>query len=91
MTMETKVLLIIAVIIATTAAVAIAPLASQIAAADKPDNPGSQGDKTTTQEVCTHNGNGRSVDCDSDEADRGNSVQSDEITCTTHGNRVDCS
>ena len=89
--METKVLLTIAVIVATTAAVAIGPLASQIAVADKPDNPGSQGDKTTETDVCIHNGNGRSVDCDSDEADRGNSVQEEEITCTTHGNRVDCS
>ena len=79
-------LVIAAVIVAATAAIAVSQLATQMAKAA----PNEHAFKETQQDVCTHNGNGRSVDCGSDDG-KGNDVQKNTITCRTHGNDVDCS
>lgn len=78
--MQTKTLVIAAVIIAATAALAIAPLASIAMAAPNGDQ----------QSSCTafHNGNGKTGSCDSV---HGKSSHTVTTTCTkTKGKYTDC-
>ena len=78
--MQTKTLVIAAVIIAATAALAIAPLASNAMAARNGD----------TQSTCTsfHNGNGATGSCDNV---HGKSSHTVTTTCTkVQGKYTDC-
>lgn len=77
--METKSLVIAAVIIAATTALAIAPLVTLNAMAR---------DKTTSSTTCVHNGNLRSTSGDC--PDHGKSSQEVTTVCTGHGNKIQC-
>jgi hypothetical protein len=77
--METKTLAIVAVMIAATAAFALAPLMTSNAMAR---------DKTTTSTECVHNGN---LQTSSGECTHGKSGTTVTTTCTGHGNKIQCS